>query len=471
LITASDVGTVLGKSSFRRTSQHVIEQKISFVEQPPTAAQADGLAVEPQLVQQAQRLLKQQKKPVQQCKTTGLWVHRQHPWLGASPDRVVHFKDGEVALLEVKKRSYHTGSDLPEDVVMQVRLTSLCSTVAASTCCLRRHHVHQQQHMHAQLDSPTRGLCVPLSVLCALMQVTTQLAVTQACGLFAESNRPPRAWLLIQYPEKVQLETIEFDGAAWEATVLTPLQLFVRKQLVPALMPILEAAAVAAADPAAPQEAAAAARQQTPEPTAPSNGDSSVQAGGSNAVYVDYTPSIKVGKPVLAHQDGGRIGRVEELSPGGSHAAVQWNQGSRCRSKDISRLRVVPLQAGTQPVPPTAVGQHAVVVAGAHSGKQGVVHSISSVNAQLLVHSKVDQKPIRVPLSALHTGSNPAPGAATALAVGWAAGRAADAPLSAAVAAAAAVGASVPQEPLSAVGEASPSSSPAAAAAAAAASC
>jgi predicted phage-related endonuclease len=121
MITASDVGTVLGHSEFNRTPQHVIAQKINHVNQAPTPAQAAGLAAEPELVQKAKELLRKQKKPVQQCTITGLWTHPQHCWLGASPDRILTFKDGEKALLEVKQRSYDKGLDIPQGMRLQVR--------------------------------------------------------------------------------------------------------------------------------------------------------------------------------------------------------------------------------------------------------------------------------------------------------------------------------------------------------------
>jgi exodeoxyribonuclease (lambda-induced) len=56
------------------------------------------------------------------CTRTGLWVHPDHPWLAASPDRLV----GDRGLLEVKcgKNLY---PDLPKHVEVQAKIQLACT--------------------------------------------------------------------------------------------------------------------------------------------------------------------------------------------------------------------------------------------------------------------------------------------------------------------------------------------------------
>jgi hypothetical protein len=100
---------------------HLLQDKLNPQPAQPSAAQQRGIDGEEKAVQAFLRSKMASDLAITDCIEVGLLVHPQHPWLAASPDRVLSLGDGRTALLEVKCYSQHPGDFLPHDVWLQVR--------------------------------------------------------------------------------------------------------------------------------------------------------------------------------------------------------------------------------------------------------------------------------------------------------------------------------------------------------------
>ena len=114
-ITASSAAGLLSLSPFL-TRQTSFERLVLNARSAPTAAMQRGIDEEDRITSMYLRAF-----PQSVLQPTGLWVHPEHDWLVASPDRLL----GEQGLLEVKRfsRLAKPGPNVLIQVLLQLECT------------------------------------------------------------------------------------------------------------------------------------------------------------------------------------------------------------------------------------------------------------------------------------------------------------------------------------------------------------
>ncbi len=332
MLTASDCPIALGQSYTHAPlyCTDVILFKTDRKQRHVTPAMARGLQREAEAADEYLKL-KQAAAAQGHCVTlheTGLHVHPDHGWLGASFDRIVEERDAQGNLVS-------TG-------VLQIKCPQLMP------------------------DKLSEAVTT---------QVSVELAIADAWELRAEGER--HSWVdVFVCPEKgppklfPRLVYDKRQSFGWKLYTLPRLAAFYFNNLAPALLayckprqPELQIAAAALpAEPAATPPRGAA--NQLPA-TAALSGPAATQS----PVPVAFTPSLAVGKFVTSIKRGAEIGQVISTNP----ILVRWPGAQRVRAMSSTQdLAVYPLRPDDPVVHPTREGQPVVVLRGEYSDRHGV---------------------------------------------------------------------------------------------------
>lgn len=103
-VTASDVAPICGCGTYK-SAMSVFNAKLNAAEQPDNKHMRRGREAEPQIFSAFV-----QKMGFRGRRIKGLYASLKYPWLAASPDGIVKFRNGPSMLLEIKS----TGVNYPQ---------------------------------------------------------------------------------------------------------------------------------------------------------------------------------------------------------------------------------------------------------------------------------------------------------------------------------------------------------------------
>jgi hypothetical protein len=221
------------------------------------------------------------------------------------------------------------------------------------------------------------------------------LYVADACGLWKSATYMPWAHVAIKHPGGLRtyppVKLSELELLYWEVR-LERLKYFYDRELVPAwrrTMPDIDAKLWAWPEPT---------EQGTPVKTT-----NSVNQPIYSPIKVDFTPSLKAGKPVVAFKrPAAGTGRILQDQPAVQKSVVQWPAAVKSCSVDNKSLRVSPFDEQTVAVLPTRVGQPVVAKAGAQTGRHACVVSITGAQCTVKWDDQREGEPATSKISTAH---------------------------------------------------------------------
>ena len=424
-ISASDVPKLLGQSNFGNAASVLVDkQQTGSGPTAPTRAQQYGVDHEQDAVD---TFLRVNSSLVSTCKETGLWVHPEQPWLCASPDRILELSDGTPAVLEVKCFAVDPGKELPHDIYLQVMHS--CSAHSSITafrqlmlgCCCVQHagqmtvasNVCRCHRQVAHTGNLAVGAADHSVFYGAGVQVAAQLAVTSACGLFGAAQ--PTAYVCVADSRKQCLQLhrqwkVDFNEQQW-LRYQSSLWGVYKLRLLPAmaaaeqrrqqdqqqqelptpwvdrswLFLLQQRAAAELQQQRQQQQQGPAEREQqqqqdlqgSTEPGGNSSATPRQLAAAQAAAQVDFTPTIREGKPVMSLDTGpDLIGVVKKLFPSKDKVEVKWD--GRSSTHSTSRVIVRPIAVDRPVCHPQQAEQMVIGVFGRYNGQRGTVRKHNS---------------------------------------------------------------------------------------------